>query len=203
MIKSFKDYLYESKKSYPFKVKIAGDFTVEQESILKTLLAKYQIVEFKKSAKTPVQAFPLDFPRLNNTEVNIWEVTLDYPVTSHELMSYLGNGLRINEQRIVVRNPLEPSEEYQQPPKTYNGPLLTDPNYKESPNADFNEYYGDKYNASFVKALNDDLKEKRKARGEVIPTESAAKTTNDLPQGNTSPIARSKNNGVVKTRNGR
>ena len=188
MAKTFKDYLMESKKTYPFKVKIAGEVTNEQEDCLKSLLAKYQVVEFKKSSKTPVQALPLDFPRLNNVEVNIWDVTLDYPVTSHELINYLGNGLRINEQFIVVRNPDEPYEEYQRTGESYDGTLLTDPTYKESPNADFNEFYGDKYNANFVKTLNDDLKLQRKARNEQIPSGDDGKTLSDIPQGNTSPV---------------
>ena len=116
-MKTLNDYLLQTKKTYSFKVKIAGKITNEAEGTLKSLLEKYQILEFTKTAKTPVQALPLDFPRLQNSEVNIWDVTLDYPVTSHELINYIGNGLRINEQRIVVRNPGEPSEEYQQPAK--------------------------------------------------------------------------------------
>ena len=188
MAKTFKDYLMEGKKTYPFKVKIAGEVTNEQEECMKSLLSKYQIATFSKTKKTPVQALPLDFPRLNNVEVNIWDVTLDYPVTSHELINYLGNGLRINEQFIVVRNPNEPSEEYQQPSETYDGALLTDSTYKESPNANPDDFYGDKYNASFVKALNDDLKAQRKARGEVIPNGDNGKTLNDIPQDNRSPV---------------
>ena len=187
-MKSFKDYLFESKKTYSFKVKIAGDVTNEEETKLRSLLEKYQIVEFSKSTKTPVQALPLDFPRLSNTEVNIWDITLDYPVTPHELLNYLGNGLRINEQRIVVRNPNEPSEDYQSPGKTYDGPLLTDSTYKESPNANFDEYYGDKYNANFVKTLSDELKEKQKARGEIRPTADSSETSNSIPQNNVSPV---------------
>lgn len=187
-MKSFKEYLMESKRSYPFKIKIAGDVTNEQETKLKSLLEKFQVSEFKKSGKTPVQALPLDFPRLSNSEVNIWEVVLEYPVTSFELLNYIGNGLRLNEQNIVVKSPNEPSERYQEPVTPREGALLNDSEYKEAPNANFDDYYGDKYNASFVKALNDDLKAKREARGEVIPTEGKTTTLNDIPQGNASPI---------------
>ena len=187
-MKSFKEYLTESKKTYDFKVKIAGEFTAEQEATMKSLLEKYQITNFKKSGKTPVQALPLDFPRLNNTEVNIYEVTLDYPVASHELQYYLGNGLRINEQAIVVRKPNEPSEEYQNPAEARDGALLNDSTYSESPNADFKKYYGDTYNMSLVKTLNDDLKAQRKDRGEVIPSGDDGKTLNDIPQNNKSPM---------------
>lgn len=190
-MKSFKDYLTESKRTYDFKVKIAGEFTTEQEEAMKTLLSKYQVASFKKAGKTPVQSLPLDFPRIQNAEVSIYEVTLDYPIASHELQYYLGNGLRINEQAIVVRRPGEPSEEYQEPSKGYEGALLDDPNYKEAGNVDGTKYFGDKYNASFVKALNDDLKANRTVRGEKIPTEGKAQTTNDLPQNTVSPVPKS------------
>lgn len=191
-MKSLKKYIAESKKTYPFLVKIAGDLAEDTENTLKTLLEKYQVVSFKKASTTPVQTLPLDFPRLSNVSVNIFDVTLDYPVTPHELVNYLGNGLRINEQRIVVRNPEEPYEQYQKSQEKREGALLNDPNYSESPNAKFEDYYGDKYNTSFVKALNDDLKAKRKERGEVIPSSEDGKTLNDNSQNNTSPVGSKK-----------
>lgn len=189
-MKTLKEYIMLRKKTYPFKVKVAGEMTTEQEDTLKALLSKYQVLEFNKTGRTPVQALPLDFPRIQNAEVNIYEVVLDYPVTSHELINYIGNGLRINEQRIVVRNPNEPSEAYQEQAATYEGALLNDSEHKEAPNAEFSDYYGDKYNASFVKALSDDLKAQQKARGE-IRAEEKGQTTNDLPQGTRSPINQS------------
>jgi hypothetical protein len=187
-MKSFKEHLTESKRTYDFKVKIACDMTADQESTMKELLGKYSVVEFKKTGKTPVQALPLDFPRLSNTEVCIYEISLDYPVASHELQNYLGNGLKILEQSIVVRRPGEPSEQYQEPGEKREGALLNDAEYKESPNVDSNNYYGDKYNASLIKTLNDDLKAQHKARGQVIPNGDDGKTTNEVAQNNQSPV---------------
>ena len=202
-MKSFTEYLTESKRTYDFKVKIAGPITAECEETMQSLLAKYQVVSFKKTGQTPVQALPLDFPRLTNAEVNIYEVSLDYPVASHELQYYLGNGLKILEQCITVRKPGEPSEQYQEPQEKREGALLDDASYSEHPNVDSTSVYGDKYNASLIKTLSDDLKAQRKAQGQVIPTEGVGKTLSDLPQNNVSPILQSKNAGVVKTRNGK
>jgi hypothetical protein len=187
-MKSFTEYLTESKRTYQFKVKIAGDVTAEQESNFKTLLDKYHVTEFKKTGKTPVQALPLDFPRLQNSEVTIYEVAVDYPVASHELQNYLAGGLKISEQSIVVRKPGEPSEQYQEPQEKREGALLTDAEYKEHPAVDSNTLTGDKFNASLIKTLNDDLKAQRAARGEVIPTEGKGQTSNELPQNNKSPV---------------
>jgi hypothetical protein len=181
MTKTFKEYLSESSKKYDFRVKVAGDFTTEQEATMKALLDRYAMSGFKRSAKTPIQALPLDFPQVKNCEVSIYEVTLDYPTTQQELTEYLATELGVSKQNLVVRRPGEPSEEYQTPVVEREGALLNDPDYKEAGNPQFEDYYGDKYNTGFVKELNDILKLQRKARGEEIPTEGAAKYSTDTP----------------------
>ena len=182
-MKSFKDYLTESAKKYDFRIKIAGDFTTEQEANLKQGLERYAVSGWKKTGKTPIQELPLDFPNVKNCEVNIYEVTLDYPTTQHELTEYVASCCGVNRSHIAVRRPGEPSEEYQTPAKEREGALLNDPDYKESPNAKFEDFYGDKYNSGFVKELNELLKLQRKERGEQIPTEGAAKFNTDSPEG--------------------
>jgi hypothetical protein len=188
-MKSFTEYLTESKKRYDFRIKIAGDMTSEQEDTMKRLLGRFTnentLTGFKKS-KTPIQAVPLDFPQVKNCEVNIYEVTLDFPTTQFELTEYLAAELGIGKQNLVVRRPGEPSEEYQMPVEKREGALLLDPDYKEAGSPQFEDYYGDKYNTGFVKELNDILKLQRKERGEEIPTEGAAKYNTDAEPSNTS-----------------
>ena len=188
-MKSFTEYLTESKKQYDFRIKIAGDVSSEQEYTMKRLLGRFtnenNLTGFKKS-KTPIQAVPLDFPQVKNCEVNIYEITLDFPTTQFELTEYLAAELGIGKQYLVVRRPGEASEEYQTPAEEREGALLLDPDYKESPNAQFENFYGDKYNTGFVKELNDILKLQRKERGEEIPTEGAAKYNTDAEPNNKS-----------------
>ena len=187
-MKQFKEYLSESAKKYDFKVKIAGAIDSGAEAKLESLLSKWSVASFKKSASTPVQQCPLDFPKLKNEMVNIYEVTLDYPTTQYELKEYLTAGLAIPKENLAVLRPGEPYDEYQQEVTKREGPLLTDSTYSEAPNAKFEDYYGDKYNLDFVKELNAVLKLQRKERGEVIPTEGTASYNTDSAQNNTSPI---------------
>jgi hypothetical protein len=197
-MKNFKEYLSESKKQWPFRVKIAGTFTAEQEQSMKSLLDRFTVSEFKKVKTTPVQSLPLDFPQVRNCEVNIYEVTLDYPTTPFELTEYLSSGLNVNKQNLAVRNPGEPSEEYQHiEGNPREGALLNDPTYAEAGSPNFDDYYGSKYNSGFVKELNDILKLQRKERGEVVPESKAddiiknpGQTLNDIPPNTTSPIAK-------------
>jgi hypothetical protein len=191
-MKNFTEYLTESVKQYPFRVKIAGTVTAEKEEAMKGLLGRYTVsekLEKVKKSTTPVQALPLDFPQVRNCEVNIYEFTLDYPTTQQELTEYLSQGLEVSKQNLVVRRPDEPYEEYQHDEPKREGALLNDPDYKEAGNPKFENYYGDKYNSGFVKELNDLLKLERKARGEQIPTEGAAKFNTDTPANTTSDLA--------------
>jgi hypothetical protein len=198
IMKSFKEHLAESKKTYTFRAKVAGDFSKDQENAMESLLSKWQIASFKKTGKTPVQDVPLDFPKIKNAEVSIYEFTLAYPTTQFELSEYLTNELKITKDRMVVRSPNEPTEDYQQVIQRREGALLDDPTYKESIEVKTEDYYGDKYNTGFVKELNDILKLQRKERGEVIPEEAAAKFNTDAPQNNTSPIKQSDSNPLRK-----
>lgn len=207
-MKNFTEYLFESKKQYNFRVKIAGDMTTEQEDHMKRALGRFTVadkLDSLKKSKTPIQALPLDFPQLRNCEVNIYEVVLDYPTTQQELTEYLSVEMGISKQKLVVRRPGEPSEEYQTPAEERKEALLNDADYKEAGNPKFEDYYGDKYNSGFVKELNDILKLQRKERGEVIPTPSSddimknpGKTTNDIPQNTVSPIKQSDYNPIRK-----
>jgi hypothetical protein len=192
----FKKYLSEGKKQYDFRVKIAGEVSKDSEVKLEALLSKFKVASFKKLASTPVQQFPLDFPKLKNSEVNIYEVTLDYPTTQFELTEYIASNLSIAKENLAVRRPGEPSEQYQEVVEKREGALLDDPTYKEAPNAKFEDFYGDKYNSGFVKELNDILKLQRKERGEVIPSETDAKYNTDSAQNNASPIKQSDYNPI-------
>lgn len=184
-MKQFKEYLQEGVKKWDFRVKIAGQFNTEGEKTLESLLDKWKISSFKKAGTTPVQQFPLDFPKLKNEQVNIYEVSVDYPATTFELSEYLLANLKVTRECLVVRKPGEPLEEYQEPKEKREGALLNDPDYKEAPNSS-EQFYGEQYNTKFLKELTDILKLQRKERGEVIPAETAAKFNTDSAEGTTS-----------------
>lgn len=194
-MRSFKEYLTESVKKYDFRIKVAQECTSEAEAKMKGLLERFGVAEFSKKGKTPIQQLPLDFPKIKNAEVCIYEATLDYPATSWELHEYLSSNMGISKDAIVVRRPGEPVERQQEAVEERTDPLLTDSEYKESPNAKFEDFYGDKYNTGFVKELNDILKLQRKERGEEIPETTAAKFNTDSPAGTATmlkPAARNK-----------
>lgn len=192
-MKHLNEYLIESVKKYDFKIKVAGELTNEQEKLLKVILDKFKVCEFKKTGKTPIQSLPLDFPKIKVSEVSIYEVILEYPTTQNELFEYISAALKIPKENLVVRRSGEPTEQYQEPKEKREGALLDDPHYKESPNAKFEDFYGDKYNMNFVRELSKDLETQRKSRGEKIPTDGPAVFNTDSAQNVKSPITQAKN----------
>lgn len=113
-MKSFSEYLTESKKTYAFKIGIAGELPEGFEERLKTALEKYSLNKLTKGKKTPIQERPLDFPQLENMEVSYFEVEVNYPTTVQVLQEYLGSVCKVPQSHIIVRNPNEPQELYQE-----------------------------------------------------------------------------------------
>jgi hypothetical protein len=113
-MRSFVEILNESKKTYPFKIGVAGELPEGFEDRLETALQKYSVAKMTSGKKTPIQERPLDFPQLQNMEVTYYEVEVNYPTTVQVLQEYLGNVCMVPQSHIIVRNPNEPQELYQQ-----------------------------------------------------------------------------------------
>ena len=127
-MRSFTELLNESKKTYQFKIGVAGPLPEGFEDTLETILKKYGANNLTSGKKTPIQERPLDFPQLQNMEVTYFEVEVNYPTTTQVLQEYIGKCCGLDQSYIIVRNPNEPQEQYQQAAQekseTYE-PMLT------------------------------------------------------------------------------
>lgn len=113
-MKTFVEYLNESKKVYSFKIGVAGELPESFADMLETVLQKYGITKMTAGKRTPIQERPLDFPQLENTNITYYEVDLTYPTTVQVLQEYIGHCCGVKQSHIIVRNPNEPQELYQQ-----------------------------------------------------------------------------------------
>jgi hypothetical protein len=112
-MRSFKEILTESKKTYEFKIGVAGELPEGFTDRLETGLKKFGLLKVSTGKKTPIQERPLDFPQLQNMEVTYFETEVEYPTTVQVLQEYLGKCCTIPQSHIIVRNPNEPQELYQ------------------------------------------------------------------------------------------
>ena len=113
-MKSFVNYLTESKKTYEFKVKIAGDLDEDYKTMLRSALEKFSIVNMSNGKRTPIQEVPLDFPQLKNTNVTVFDVEVNYPTTPEVLENYLAQvcSYPLSNFKVVTAN--SASEVYQE-----------------------------------------------------------------------------------------
>jgi len=109
-MKSFQEYLVESKKTYPFTIKLCGALPESADKIMKSAMHKFTVNKLSKGKSTPIQAMPLDFPGQCNVEVHVFEVDLQYPTTSAVLTELLADNLKISPAQLRVRNPVEMAE---------------------------------------------------------------------------------------------
>ncbi len=170
----FARYLTESIKEYDYKIKVAGQISDDFANRLETACQKFEVKKLSAGKKTPIQEMPLDFPMLKNMEVTIYELKTAYPVSSHELKEYLAYYLNLPKNQLVVRKPGEPTEEYQEKPaQSEYKSKLQDIEYGDAPKVEADKIYGDKANASLLKELLKDKKNKSLLKQKKLKTHRA------------------------------
>jgi len=183
-MKSFVEYLTESKKTYEFKVGIAGELPEGCEDSMEMALKKFGLSNISQPKKTPIQERPLDFPQLENMEVHYYDVEVTYPTTVQVLQQYIGECCGIDQAYIIVRNPQEPQELYQtkKEDNTYESLLNTEELKSESAQ----ESAGDSRVMELLKELETARKEREHDPMEGAPAGESADI--DMKENSTSPI---------------
>jgi len=100
-MKKLNEYLTASAKQYVYRVKVAGELPKENYEKLKAALDMFDVDTCTKPKKTPIQSDPLGFPGLTNEEINIFDVTLNYPGSTQQIIE-LARVAGINPAKIVV-----------------------------------------------------------------------------------------------------
>ena len=155
-MKSFKEYLTESKKIYEFKIKIAGDLPPGFEKQVKSGLDKFDVQSISKPKRTPIQESPIDFPNAKFSEVSVFSVVLNYPTTSQVVQEALAQAIDVSMNKILVRTLGEESEAVLNASSMRvpdgQGAFLSKPELEQIPGAQ--ELVGEKRVMSFLKDLN-------------------------------------------------
>ncbi len=162
--KSFVKYVAETKTEYTYSLKFAvPSMTDKMIDGLEAALIKYELISASKFRETPIQANPLDFPNVKNTQVFTCDVVLGYPASIDFLRTYVCNALDISPATLAVYSGNDPrqietdlyvdrtSEDYK---KKYKARLGTDHEATEVP------AYGEKYNHDFLRELEKVSKER-------------------------------------------
>jgi hypothetical protein len=150
-MKSFKEYLTESKKIYEFKVKIAGECPDNCATQIKDALAEFHVASVSSARRTPVNVRHTEFPEHKNIRMTIVDVVLNYPANSMQVRERVATGLGMTHANVKVKTMGEEAEyviNHQHDEST--GEAIVGTDYEPSNNSDM---YGEKYNMSFLKEL--------------------------------------------------
>jgi hypothetical protein len=98
-MKSFKQYLTESIRTYEYKIKIAGEPTKNWLDLFCHNLQKFDPVKISDPKSTPIQKDPYGFPNIKNQSITIIDVEFRYPVIE-PMVKQLGNLLNYDENNI-------------------------------------------------------------------------------------------------------
>jgi hypothetical protein len=156
-MKSLKQFIIESEQEYDFRIKVACECDSDMMDKLESALEKWELKSLSKPKRTPIQEHPMDFQTLKNTDVNIMDAKLSYPVTANELYEYISETVGIPANMLVVINKNHPEEIAREEALKEEGDeyvaKLEDAEYKDADNIKSEDHYGDKYNENMLKDL--------------------------------------------------
>lgn len=181
-MQSFAKYLTESAKKYLFRVKIARELGKEDLAKLRSALSKYDLDDMGEPKGLPIQQKVFGFEHLENPEVYVIDVVLNYPCTPHELQAIIHETTDTSLSLIMV---VTPNQEVIASPianEAGDGEAVLD---KDLPKSKYPQLLADLETAL--------AKTETKYKYEFAAKTSKASTTNDLPQGLKSPVGSKQN----------
>lgn len=163
-MKSYKEYLIESKQVYEFKIKIAGDCPKDCSMLIKRALSKFQVENCSSGKSTPIQETQVDFPGHKNVGVTLFDVSTNYPATSAEVAALIAEHCNLSAGSLKVRNLKEQEEEElnNANAEASGESLLATEELEE---VDGQKLVGEKHNMSLLKELQKNKKELTQYKG--------------------------------------
>ena len=189
-MKNFKDYLAESQRTYNYRMKIVGDVEPAMIKALEEKLKQFDPVKISPVKTTPIQLKPADFPAHANESVSAMDCEFRYPAIEPQIQQ-IAQLLGLDPNRIrLLTTPYEESlADEKEKIADENQDLLTDTDYP-APDAEQKALSKD-YSAPYDKhaVLKNTYRSDFTVAGGKTPP---AKTTNDLPMGDNSPMTKVK-----------
>lgn len=193
-MKNFLEYLANSEKTYEFRIKIADVNPDEHMDKIKNALEAYEVESISSVKRLPIKDSDIDFPSMKNCQLYLMDAVLKYPCNNDQVRAVIAERACIPAANIFVVPKNHPEEQ-----RRWNedgtsdikefkqGEAVLDKAYEDNPEA---KAAGESY-ANFNSILKE-LSQVKLAEAEGGKTEEA-KTTNDLPQGNDSPVGSKQN----------
>jgi hypothetical protein len=191
-MKNFLQHLTESQKTYEFRIKIVDIDPAEQLDRLKNALEAYGLESLSAVKRLPIKSNDIDFPSKENCQIYLMDAVLKYPCNDAQVRAIIADRGNFPAANIVVVPTGHPEEAWRwnlegnELREYVQGEAVLDKPYEDNPEG---KAAGKTY--SEVGSL---LKELSIAKVDIAGNDPVDnKTTNELPQGNESPVGSKQN----------
>jgi hypothetical protein len=187
-MKPFAKYLAESERTYNYRIKVVGDVPAGFFKELEDKCAQFDIVKMSNAKSTPVRKQIPYFPAFPNQAMNIVDVEFKYPAIEPQIKQ-LAQLLGLDPNHVIMQTtPYVDGlvDEYERV-DAENKDLLGDTDYP-APDAEQKALKKDYATGPYDHAV---LKNAYRTNFTVAGGKTPpAKTTNDIPTGNKSPMSK-------------
>lgn len=152
---SLKQYFESVQQTYEFRIKSIGRLGDVEMDIIEGVLDKYRPTKISQPKKMMFQTNPLGFTGVKNAEVWFVDVTLTVPARGATLAYDLRTTFGLNGASPIIEVESDEEDagldnEIAIDENRTEDALLTDPDFKEAPEVDAEEHFGDAYNKRFL-----------------------------------------------------
>ena len=190
-MKTFKDYLTESKRTYAFRIKIA-DYELDGDTLdrIEQGLSAFQLADITKPKSLPISRCQ-EFHKLGPIGRQVFDAETNYPANPPQIQQAICSATGFPQSHVYVTTPGHDGVEETIETDSEKEALLNTPEMSDA-DGDAQNHVGLKRVESLLKELG---KEKRQEQvkgtndsilAKTVPTEKAAKTSDQAPQNNKS-----------------
>ena len=206
-MKSLHEYIASRNQPYEFRIKVAKQNPNDIMEEIKNALDAYELVSVTKAKSLPVMEHR-EFPKWGACECWQFEATVNYPTTSVQIAQLLRERTGLNAEWLCVygKQQADQNDYAEAYGKDHTGSLLLDGELKDVAGAQ--DLVGDRRKDSMLKELDAQspkfmgFKEPALTSTRAPERTKAAQTTNQIPQGTTSPVG-TKQNKITDMRKGK
>jgi hypothetical protein len=151
-MKSLKQYLAESEKTYEFRLRSLNEISDEHMDRIENHMKKYNMESMGAPKKT-IMHKPRGFAEVGAQEVYIYDFATKLPATPHALHEEIASICGCSMGSMIVHNMKEAEElwEVEEESDEEATSVLADADYSEAEKINPEDHYGDKYNEKMVK----------------------------------------------------
>jgi hypothetical protein len=185
-MKTFKEYLTESKRSYSFRVKVADcDLDGDMLDKIEKAMSAYQLIDISKPKRMPIERVR-EFAKLGPVGREMFEISTAYPTIPPQIQQSIHTATGIPLDHIYVADLMSDEAEIDPVSDHEEAPILTK-DYSGNDSAQsvvglkrvdslLKELGKEKHGGEQHKGVNDNILAKS------IPAEKAATTSDKAPQ---------------------